>query len=139
MSGRRIKNRLPKSPPDLEVRPVPARFTATQAKSRFDRILETVLRGGTVMITKHDAPKAVLISIGEFNRLSLATQSTLDALRGEFDGMLDRMQTPDARSAMKAAFKASTSDLGMGAFIAESEYRMAIERKKAAAAAKKRA
>src|SRR5271163_1134979 len=40
--------------------------TATDAKNEFARVLESVIRGNRVFITKHDAPKAVLISIDEF-------------------------------------------------------------------------
>jgi hypothetical protein len=91
------------------------------------------------MITKHAAPKAVLISIGEFNRLSHSTQANLEGLRDEFDAMLDRMQTPKARSAMRAAFQASPSELMLSAIGAATEHRLVTERKKTAATAKKRA
>jgi antitoxin Phd len=139
MSGRR-KSTSSTSRPAPEVLAEPTRFTATQAKNKFGSILETVLRGGTVMITKHAAPKAVLISIGEFNRLSLATKSALDALSEEFDAMLARMQTPKARSAMRAAFKASPTELGRAAVGAAVKSILEKDRRKAAiAAARKRA
>jgi len=95
-----------------------ARFTATQAKNEFGRVLELVLDGGTVVITKHDAPKAILISLDEFNKLTHATELTLDSLRQEFDALLSRMQSPKARTAMKAAFAASPKELGKAAVIA---------------------
>src|SRR5260221_4516647 len=85
----------------------PARFTATQAKNEFGRALELVLQGGTVVITKHDAPKAILISVDGFNKLSHATEITLNTLSEEFDALLARMQSPKTRAAMKAAFAAS--------------------------------
>jgi len=96
----------------------PARFTATQAKNEFGRVLETVLHGATVVITKHDAPKAVLISVDGFNKLTHATELALDTLSGEFDELLDRMQTPKARHAMKEAFAASPKELGKAAVTA---------------------
>src|SRR5437867_1449757 len=77
--------------------------TATEAKTQFGRVLETVLRGGTVVITKHDTPKAVVLSVDEFNALTSSPASTLDTLSAEFDAMLARMQTPKARAGMKAA------------------------------------
>ena len=95
-----------------------ARFTATQAKNEFGRVLEMVLQGGTVVITKHDAPKAILISVDGFNKLSHATERTLNTLREEFDALLDRMQSPKARKAMKSAFAASPEELGKAAVIA---------------------
>jgi prevent-host-death family protein len=96
----------------------PARFTATQAKNEFGRVLEAVLHGDTVVITKHDAPKAVLISVDGFNRLTHATELALDTLSGEFDELLDRMQTPKFRHAMREAFAASPKELGKAAVTA---------------------
>jgi prevent-host-death family protein len=91
---------------------------ATEAKNNFGRILESVLQGGRVVITKHDMPKAILISMDEFNNLSGAMELALGALRGEFDALFAGMQTPRARYAMKSAFHASPKDLGKAAVIA---------------------
>ena len=93
----------------------PSSFTATDAKKQFGRVLEMVLRGGAVVITKHDAPKAILISVEEFNALTKATERTLDTLSADFDAMLARMQTPKARARMKTAFGASPKELGKAA------------------------
>jgi len=90
----------------------PTSFSASAAKSEFGRVLEMVIQGGVVVITKHDAPKAVLVSVDEFNALAGAKERKLDALSGEFDALLARMQTPKARAGMKAAFDASPKQLG---------------------------
>lgn len=95
-----------------------ASFTATEAKNEFGRVLEMVIQGGVVVITRHDAPKAVLVSVDEFNALARATESTLDTLSHEFDALVSRMQTPKARLAMKAAFDASPAQLGRAAVAA---------------------
>ena len=92
--------------------------TATDAKKGFARVLEMVIRGGVVVITKHDAPKAVLLSVDEFNALAHAPSLKLDALSGQFDALLARMQTPKARAGMKAAFAASPKQLGRAAVAA---------------------
>jgi prevent-host-death family protein len=92
--------------------------SATEAKNEFGRILERVMQGGTVVITKHDSPKAVLISINEFNALTRANRASLDALSGEFDAQLARMQTSAARAGMKSAFDASPKQLGRAAVAA---------------------
>lgn len=92
-----------------------ASVTATKAKKEFGRVLEMVIRGGMVVITKHDAPKAVLISVEEFDALSQASQAKLDTLTKQFDALLARMQTPTARAGMKAAFDASPKQLGRAA------------------------
>jgi prevent-host-death family protein len=96
-------------------------ISATEAKNEFGRILETVIQGGRVVITKHDSPKAVLISMDEFNALSNAHKAELEALSEEFDGLLARMQTPAARAGMNAAFHATPKELGKAAAAAASK------------------
>ena len=71
-----------------------------------------------MVITQHDAPKAVLLSVDEFTALTRATEGTLDTLSAEFDALLARMQTPRARAGMKAAFAASPKELGKAAVAA---------------------
>ena len=95
-----------------------AAFTATEAKNAFGRVLEKALRGETVVITRHDAPKAVLISIEQFRALKHAPQLQLDTLSGEFDELLARMQSARSRIAMKAAFGALPRQLGKAAVAA---------------------
>ncbi|MGA2025409.1 MAG: type II toxin-antitoxin system Phd/YefM family antitoxin [Steroidobacteraceae bacterium] len=89
--------------------------SATHAKNQFGRILEKAIQGGRVLITKQDVPKAILISVSEFEALSRAGQIKLDTLSGEFDALLARMQTSKARAGMKSAFTASTRRLGKAA------------------------
>src|SRR5437016_500786 len=93
-------------------------FSATEAKNEFGQVLEKAMQGVTVVITRHDAPKAVLLSTDQFNALSHATQNKLDALSGEFDALLARMQTPKSHRAMKSAFDASPKQLGKAAVAA---------------------
>jgi antitoxin Phd len=96
----------------------PSSVSASQAKSEFGRVLEIAIQGGAVVITKHDAPRAVLISVENFNALSGAAQTKLDTLSREFDALLARMQTSKARRGMKAAFAASGKRLGKAAVAA---------------------
>ena len=96
----------------------PASFTATEVKNEFGRILEKAIQGETVVITKHDRPKAVLISVNHFNALKHAPEFKLDTLSGEFDALLARMQSAKARTAMKAAFRSSPQQLGKAAVLA---------------------
>ena len=93
-------------------------ISATEAKNEFGRILERVIQGAKVVITKHDLPKAVLISMNEFNSLSNARTAELETLSEEFDGLLARMQTPAARAGMNAAFHATPKELGKAAVAA---------------------
>lgn len=96
----------------------PSSVTASEAKSEFGRVLEIAVQGGAVVITRHDAPKAVMISVEDFNALSGGADTRLDALDREFDALLDRMQTPRARQATEKAFAASGKALGHAAVAA---------------------
>jgi prevent-host-death family protein len=96
----------------------PAAVTASEAKSEFGRVLDMAIQGGAVVITKHDAAKAVLISVENFNALSGATRTSLDTLNREFEALLSRMQTVRARRGMKTAFAASGRQLGQAAVMA---------------------
>lgn len=85
---------------------------ATRLKNEFGAILEQALRGGAVAITRHDSPKAVLISYDEFQALVKAQSSDLNDLAAEYDVLLARMQAPKAKKGMEAAFNASPAELG---------------------------
>jgi prevent-host-death family protein len=91
------------------------KIAATRAKNEFGAILEKATHGGAVAITRHDTPKAVLLSYDEFESLVRARAQTLDDLGTEFDELLARMQTPKAKRGMKAAFHASPGRLGRAA------------------------
>src|SRR5437773_11175777 len=98
-----------------------ALVTATEAKNKFGRLLEKAMQGGVVVITKHDAPIAVLISMDEYTALASAPESRIDTLSAEFDSLLMRMQRPGARNAMKSAFNATHNKIGNAAVIKNTE------------------
>jgi len=107
-------------------RPVPDRrvlFRASRAKNEFGRVLEKAIQGDVVLITKHDAPKAVLISVEEFDALASAPEAKIDRLSAEFDALLSRMQLPAARDALESAFHASPAQLGRAAVAAAARKR----------------
>ena len=88
---------------------------ATRLKNEFGAILEQALRGGAVAITRHDTPKAVLVSYDEFQSLAKTRSHSLNDLGAEYNVLLARMQTPKARKGMKTAFNASPAELGRAA------------------------
>jgi antitoxin Phd len=96
----------------------PMKISATEANNRLGEVLDNVIQGGMVLITKHQTPKVVLLSMDEYDALSRATETRLDTLNGEFDALLARMQTAKARAGMKAAFNASPKQLGKAAVAA---------------------
>jgi prevent-host-death family protein len=88
---------------------------ATRFKNEFGAIFEQAALGGAVAITKHDKPKAVLLSFAEFESLVKPRAPGLDDLGAQFDNLLARMQTPKAKRGMAAAFEASPAELGRAA------------------------
>jgi prevent-host-death family protein len=87
-------------------------FSASDAKNAFGRILDAAVRSGMVTITRHDQPRAVILSMEEYRTLARARESALDSLSAEFDAMLARMQLPGTRKAMQAAFDTPARELG---------------------------
>lgn len=96
---------------------------ATTVKNAFGSILEQASHGGAVAITRHDMPKAVLLSYQEFQSLVDRQSSLLDTLTTEFDGLLDRMQTSKAKRGVETAFRASPAKLAQAAAKAGRKHR----------------
>src|SRR5450432_4631098 len=90
-------------------------YTATEAKNEFGHLLDQAAQGITVVITKHDAPRAVLLSVDRFYALQQAPQLNLNKLSAEFDAVLARMQNATSRAGMERAFNASAEALGKAA------------------------
>ena len=97
---------------------VASAVSATDAKNEFGKVLETALRSGAVVITRHQTPKAVLLAMDEFESLVGEGMRRLDTLSAEFDAMFEGMQTPGFNARMKAAFGASPAALGKAAVVA---------------------
>jgi antitoxin Phd len=88
---------------------------ATRFKNEFGTIFEQAALGGAVAITKHNTPKAVLLSYAEFEALTKASTPALDDLSDQFDQLLERMQSPRSKSAVASAFDATPEQLGSAA------------------------
>jgi antitoxin Phd len=111
----------------VDLQPVPA----TRFKNELSAMFEQAALGRAVAITKHDTPKAVLISYEEFRALMEARTPSLGALEAEFDALLQAMQSPAARAGMASAFVAPPAAIGRAA-------RKAGTPKRAAARSRKR-
>lgn len=88
---------------------------ATTAKNEFGSILEQAAVKGAIAITRHDKTRAVILSYDEFQSLTQARTRSLDDGTEEFDELLQRMQAPGSRKAMKLAFNASPKKIGRSA------------------------
>jgi len=91
---------------------------ATKVKNEFGTVLEEAIHGGAVAITRHDTPKAVLVSYQEFQALVNRRSPPLDRLANEFDTLLDRMQTAKAKRGADTAFRATPKKLAKAAVTA---------------------
>jgi prevent-host-death family protein len=105
---------------------------ATRFKNELAAMFEQAALGRPVAITRHDTPKAVLISYDEFRALMASRSPSLGALEAEFDALLEGMQSPAARKAMADAFDAPPAAIGRAALKAATP-------KRAAASSRKRA
>jgi antitoxin Phd len=99
---------------DGELVDVPT-VAATRFKNEFGAIFEQATLNGAIAITKHNTPKAVLLSYAEFEALTRASSPVLDELTEQFDRLLDGMQSQRSKAAMAAAFKATPEQLGRAA------------------------
>jgi antitoxin Phd len=93
----------------------PRTVPATDAKNEFGSILETAVQDGAVVITKHEVPKAVLISVERVGALLAKHEPDLQGLSREFDDLVARMRTPKARAAARSLFTATPGQLGEAA------------------------
>lgn len=93
----------------------PRSVSATSAKNEFGAVLDTAVQDGAVVITKHDAPKAVLVSIERVSELLAKHEPNLKALAQEFDDMVARMRTSKAHAAARQLFTAPPTTFGEAA------------------------
>jgi antitoxin Phd len=89
--------------------------SASRLKNEFGTVFEQAALNGAVVITKHDTPRAVLLSYAEFEALTASATPALDDLSERFDKMLATMQTPEAKAGVAAAFDATPEELGAAA------------------------
>jgi antitoxin Phd len=94
--------------------------TASRFKNEFGAVFEQAALNGAVVITKHDTPRAVLVSFAEFEALTASVTPALDDLSDRFDQLLAAMQTPQAKAGVAAAFDATPEELGAAAVKAAS-------------------
>jgi antitoxin Phd len=89
--------------------------SASRLKNEFGTVFEQAALSGAVVITRHDTPRAVLLSYAEFEALTASATPALDDLSDRFDKMLATMQTPEAKAGVAAAFDATPDELGAAA------------------------
>ncbi len=87
--------------------------SATQLVAGIQKVGRAVDTHGAVLITKHDQPAYVLMSVARYRELQRAAEPDLGALSGEFDAMFARMQ--GQADALADAFAMSPEAVGQAA------------------------
>lgn len=98
--------------------------TATELKNSTADVMEQVAVRRAVAITRHDKPRAVLLSIEEYEALTRQEPAYMAGLMEKYRGMLDRMQRPEERAAAERAFNATPEELGAAAVWAAQQKKM---------------
>ncbi len=101
----------------LKVQELPP-VTATALKNSTADVLDQVAAHGAVAITRHDKPRAVLLSVEQYEHLTGAQSNLLNELHEEYRDMFERMQKPEQKAAAKRAFNATPEELGRAAVAA---------------------
>jgi antitoxin Phd len=91
---------------------------ASRLKNELGAVFEEAAVNGAVVITKHDTPRAVLLSYAEFEALTASATPAIDDLSERFDTLLASMQTPESKAGVAAAFDATPEELGAAAVTA---------------------
>jgi PHD/YefM family antitoxin component YafN of YafNO toxin-antitoxin module len=93
-------------------------FSATKLASGMQAVTTTVMARGAVVITRHERPAMVLMSVERYLQMEQASEPDLDALTHRFDDMFAHMQGEAAAQAMADAFAMDPSELGEAAMAA---------------------
>ena len=90
-------------------------ITATELKNATADVFEQVAAKQAIAITRHEKPRAILLSVEQYETLTGQQPEWLEKLHEEYRGMLERMQGPEQRAAAKRAFNATPEQLGKAA------------------------
>ena len=71
-----------------------AGFSATDLAKSVGEVTREVMKRGAAVITRHDEPVMVVLSIDRYRQLEKAAAPDLDALTRDFDALYARMQAP---------------------------------------------
>lgn len=78
-------------------------------------VMKTIRRTGKVLVTNHNEPEAVILSVGEYDALMQAmeqsssrNESALDMLRRRFDERLASLRAVDAGERLRDVMREST-------------------------------
>jgi len=90
-------------------------ITATELKNSTADVFEQVAAKQAIAITRHEKPRAILLSVEQYEALTGHRPEWLEKLHEEYHGMLERMQGPEQRAGAEKLFRATPEELGQAA------------------------
>jgi prevent-host-death family protein len=90
-------------------------ITATELKNSTADVFEQVAAKQAIAITRHEKPRASLLSVEQYEALAGQRPEWLEKLHEEYRGMLERMQGPEQRAGAEKLFRATPEELGRAA------------------------
>lgn len=90
-------------------------ITATELKNATADVFEQVAAKQAIAITRHEKPRAILLSVEQYEALTGHRPEWLEKLHEEYRGMLERMQGPKQRAGAEKLFRATPEELGQAA------------------------
>ncbi len=90
-------------------------ITATELKNSTADVFEQVAAKQAIAITRHEKPRAILLSVEQYETLTGQQPEWLEKLHEEYRGMLERMQGPEQRAGAEKLFRATPEELGQAA------------------------
>ncbi len=91
---------------------------AEELKNAPGTVLDKAASGRAIVVTRRSTPRAVILSIEDFQALARDRSPDLGDLEGRFDQLVASMQTKESRAGVAALFRASSDDLGRAAVAA---------------------
>lgn len=87
---------------------------ASTVKNKFRDVAEQAAKGA-IAISRYSRPELVIMTAEEYVRLEKLRRAPLDALTGQFDELVAKMQTTKSQKAVQALFGATPAGLGKAA------------------------
>jgi PHD/YefM family antitoxin component YafN of YafNO toxin-antitoxin module len=89
--------------------------STTELAAAIQKVTRAVASTGAVLVTKHEQPAMVLVSVDRYLHLTRAAEPDLTALTRRFDTLIAGMQRAEAERRMDEAFAMSPTELGTAA------------------------
>ncbi len=104
----------PRGPRSIHRTAATVTLPSSAVQNEFGRILDQV-RDQDIVVTRHDVPRAVLVSAERYRELVGREAKVLETLQAQFDALYERMQTPEVQAGTAKGFRATPAEMGRAA------------------------